>query len=74
MYSGWFLTNQRKIEVRKSNYMLDGMISPETRARVAERSRIIEIIAKQMGCSRRDAADHLFCFEAVTTSEGQVLN
>ena len=43
-------------------------------ARIAERHRIIERLAEQMGATRREAADHLFLFESVTTSEGQTLH
>ena len=48
--------------------------SVEVSARVAERDRIVAKLAEQMGVSRHEARDALFHFEAVTTSEGQVLN
>jgi hypothetical protein len=54
--------------------LLDGLLDADTRALVAERSRIVGILAEQMACSRREAADHLFHFEAVTTSEGQTVH
>jgi hypothetical protein len=54
--------------------LLDGLLNAESRALIAERSRIIGIIAEQMACSRREAADQLFHFEAVTTSEGQTVH
>lgn len=54
--------------------LLDGLLDPEIRAEVAERSRIIKVIADQMGVTRREAADKLFDFEAVTSSRGQTLH
>ncbi|MFY9952102.1 hypothetical protein [Bradyrhizobium sp.] len=53
--------------------LLDGLTDPKVIAQVAERKRIIAKIAEQVG-STRAAADHLWRFEAVATSEGQVLH
>lgn len=54
--------------------LLDGLLDPEIRAEVAERSRIIKVIADQMGVTRREAADKLFDFESVPSSCGQTLH
>ncbi|MFY9953783.1 hypothetical protein [Bradyrhizobium sp.] len=54
--------------------LLDGLTDPNVMAQIEERSRIIARIAEQTGRSRREAADVLFNFEAVTTSEGQTLH
>jgi hypothetical protein len=54
--------------------LLDSLLEPEVRAEIAERGRIVAIVAEQMGCSRREAADHLFYFEAVTSSDGHTLH
>jgi hypothetical protein len=54
--------------------LLDGLMDAETRADIAERARIVGRLAEQIGCSRREAADKLFDFEAVTSSEGQTLH
>jgi hypothetical protein len=54
--------------------LLDGLLDPEIRAEVAERSRIIARVAEQLGKSRKEAAARLLDFEACTSSEGQVLH
>jgi hypothetical protein len=54
--------------------LLSGLSDPKVMARAAERSRIIERLAEQLACSRRQAAIVLFSFEAVTSSEGQTLH
>jgi hypothetical protein len=54
--------------------LLNGLMDSETRAEISERSRIIKVIADQMGVSRREAADKLFHFEVVTTSVGQTIH
>lgn len=53
--------------------LLDGLLDPEVMAEVADRARIIERIAEQMGVTRREAADALWHFEAVTSSAGEAL-
>lgn len=57
-----------------SGGLLDGLMDAETRAEISERSRIIKVIADQMGVSRREAADHLFRFEACASSNGQTVH
>ena len=54
--------------------LLDGLNDPELMAKVAERSRIVELLSKQMGVSREEARRALFDFEAVTSSDGQSVN
>ena len=54
--------------------LLDGLMDVETRAEVSERSRIVKVIADQMGASRREAAEKLFAFEACTSSDGQTIH
>lgn len=54
--------------------LLDGLNDPELMAQVVERSRIVELLSKQMGVSREEARRALFDFEAVTSSDGQSVN
>jgi hypothetical protein len=54
--------------------LVASLTDPKIRAEIEERSRIIARISEQTGCLRREAADLLFNFEAVTTSEGQTLH
>jgi hypothetical protein len=60
--------------MKKHGGLLDSLMDPDTVAMVADRSRLVGHLAEQMGVTRREAADALFHFEAVTTSAGQVLN
>jgi hypothetical protein len=61
-------------ERRMNGGLLDGLFDPDVRAEISERSRIIARISEQAGISRREAADALYSFEFVTTSEGQTLH
>ena len=54
--------------------LLDGLLDPDVRADVTERSRIIAIIAEQTGRSRREAAEVLFNFEICDSNCGQTLH
>jgi hypothetical protein len=57
-----------------SGGLLDGLNDPKLMAEIAQRQRIAEHIAEQMGVSRQEARDLLFNFEAVTSSEGQTVH
>jgi hypothetical protein len=54
--------------------LLAGLTDPVFMAKIAEHRRIVDRLAEQMGSTRKEAADALFRFEAVTTSEGQTLH
>ena len=54
--------------------LLDGITDPETWARIAERKRILEQVATQMGATITEAQHHLRRFEDCNSSEGQDLH
>jgi hypothetical protein len=54
--------------------LLAPLNDPEEMARIQERWRIIQQIAKQSGLPLQEAREALFSFESVTSSEGQVLH
>ena len=57
-----------------SGGLLDLLKDEKAMARIEEHNRVIAKLADQLGCSRDEARRALFHYEAVTTSEGQVLN
>ncbi|MCG2665877.1 hypothetical protein ACFPFP_02900 [Bradyrhizobium sp. GCM10023182] len=54
--------------------LLDGINDPEVRAIVAERRRIAERVAEQMGVSVREACLALIDFETNLSHEGHELH
>ena len=54
--------------------ILAGIADPEVMAKIAERRRIAERIADQMGCTVRDAESALYEFEADLCSCGQTIH
>jgi hypothetical protein len=57
--------------------LLDGLnlhLEPELLAEIEEHKRRIDIIAAQLGKSRKEAAARLLDFEACRSSDGQTLN
>jgi hypothetical protein len=57
-----------------SGGLLDGLNDPKLMAEIAQRQRIAERIAEQMGVTRQEARQLLVDFEAVTSSEGEALH
>jgi hypothetical protein len=54
--------------------LLDGITDPETWARIAERKRIAERVAEQMGVSVPEARQALDRFETSLSHEGHMLH
>jgi hypothetical protein len=54
--------------------LLDGITDPEIMAQVAERRRVAERVAEQMGVSVPEARQALDRFETSLSHEGQVLH
>jgi hypothetical protein len=55
--------------------LLDGITDPEIMARIAERRRVAERVAEQMGCTPSEAARQaLDRFETNLSHEGHVLH
>ena len=54
--------------------LLSGLSDPEFMARFAERQRIAEHIAEQMGCSLKDARSALDDFTTDLSHEGHTLS
>ncbi len=54
--------------------LLDRLGDPDFMEQVAERRRIVAKLAEQMGVDHETARDHLWHFEAITSSEGQTLH
>jgi hypothetical protein len=54
--------------------LLDGITDPEIIAQVAERRRVAERVAEQMGCTPSEARQALDRFETNLSHEGQVLH
>jgi hypothetical protein len=54
--------------------LLDAITPPELMASLAERRRIVEQVAAQMGATITEAQQHLRRFENCNSSEGQTVN
>ena len=54
--------------------LLDGITDPEIMARVAERRRVAERVAEQMGCTPSEVRQALDPFETNLSHEGHVLH
>jgi hypothetical protein len=54
--------------------LLDGLTDPVVMAAVEKRYQIVTRLAEQMGVTRDEARQALFCFESITSSEGHTLH